>query len=830
MATVKSAKIANWSTDGFPNGPLSKGVLAFDATTEEAYIGSGVGTADGAKLSKDAGEIKLTSKSELRDQLNALAPYNGLIGVDSKQQQENLVFSTTVGNEYKVEENTKFYKIDGAVIEVGVRDLDFSRAGQHPFEVKTITTLTAPTCSVGDYVVYENANLVDNGTFDTDTSGWTPVNNPALSVGTNGVTITYDGVTAPYIRQFITNIPGKAQIFSVGSRSSTTSQDQINIKYNSDNADITVIGTDPIILPESTSDYEIRLYCNTDTVGASATIDNISVKLADDTYRCIEEDITGEDLTTSTKYETRDYISNQYLAVQTKTGVHYEVLLNDAYASETTNEVMTKNNWSKISNGLYSKGGVVGSPIGFWQSLNKGAYHPVFNNFGAIGRTNLVENQWARWYNTDQPNSSTYDQFILGGTGRFSSISEQLFSGVPGSVDNKCYASIYLDQFRDLRTNSEKANIPQLLNECSTEAVNGSLGGYSDMVVTNTAYSYTTTNNVYKYNDTDIGVFSITHNASIGDDVQAIIGAVTIRGTVYSVEEAIIRFRTTDDLSSFILTTYFTDSVVIRVTEKLPIVSYKTSLTNKLYGDPANYITAITDKLSEGKPVLMDPALVSEEGTSLIPNGETAFQLSGTKATTLLISVLNTGTASTPVWSTTGFGLDSVNNDVTQSNTIGLGKSAIVSITSSNACGNIDTPKPVLQVGTNTVATNSNEIVNGNNLTQLLGKVGTGGSVEVKLAEDVVLNSGGVISSVPTNNTISLDNSISPAIKTLNTIATADDGELVYQVFGNELVSNAGVYDGDNGEFNQLTNGVEDDLNVASTKTVVATIGTGNYV
>ena len=45
------------TTDGKPNGPLALNAIGYDKTTNELYIGSGNGTADGTKTSEDAGEL-----------------------------------------------------------------------------------------------------------------------------------------------------------------------------------------------------------------------------------------------------------------------------------------------------------------------------------------------------------------------------------------------------------------------------------------------------------------------------------------------------------------------------------------------------------------------------------------------------------------------------------------------------------------------------------------------------------------------------------------------------------------------------------------------------
>jgi hypothetical protein len=80
------------------------------------------------------------------------------------------------------------------------------------------------------------------------------------------------------------------------------------------------------------------------------------------------------------------------------------------------------------------------------------------------------------------------------------------------------------------------------------------------------------------------------------------------------------------------------------------------------------------------------------------------------------------------------------------------------------------------------------------------------------------------------HNTIALDNSNSPAFKFIETIAEDGDGMAHYQVFAQEMVSNVGAYDGDDGEFTQLTNGTLTDDNANTVKTICASIPLNKYI
>lgn len=485
--------------------------------------------------------------------------------------------------------------------------------------------------------------------------------------------------------------------------------------------------------------------------------------------------------------------------------------------------------------------------------MNRGRYCPVYNPMGTYKDTGSKN-----WYETTFPITSVYSAFQNIGT-------------AIGRPDGKSDKYIYSENFIDKRTNAEKANIPQLLNEVHNGAINGSLGGYGDCVGTEQV-TQTTTGTVATL---EVGT---KLKYSVGDVLQIWNGTTPYRRYVKSVN------GTTVTLDSTIVKT----AVAFIISGgKLPITMFKSRLKSKLYGSPLNYPQSIKDKLASGNLILLDATLVDEAGTSLIPSGQTTFKLSGSKAITMLSSVKSTDSdtnPTAPTWASTVPVLDRINNKFTQ--TLATGDIAIVNVTSSNAVANIATPKAVRQVGNYAVATNSHSIYKGNNLTQLMGKVAVGDGVkglESKVVEDVsyfdinvtraegvfdllhnsyVLRTKDCISGIlnhiydfqgttvlavsastlsfnaqyyfdqglkvsPQHNTITLDNSNSPAIKTLSTIATADDGELLYQVFGEEGKLNTTW--GFDTDFSQLTNGTLVDLNGATVRTIVATTGLGVY-
>lgn len=301
-----------------------------------------------------------------------------------------------------------------------------------------------------------------------------------------------------------------------------------------------------------------------------------------------------------------------------------------------------------------------------------------------------------------------------------------------------------------------------------------------------------------------------------------------------------------------------------------------------------SYPTMMTGRLASGKPLVgLNPLLVGQDGASYIPNSTTLAPTASRKVALALdvgVVSLNSGIS----WITASVEGPKINlvTNTFLSTPYTTGYVWILPYISSNPVANISTPKAVQQVGNYAVATNSHSVYKGNNLTQLIGKVAVGNGakgLESKVVEDVdmigayaysaipnvaysyyageikyvdskvfpnihkgtgyyyfptALSNWAVNSldtfgthifigrylNIPIHSTIALDNSNSPAIKTLSTIATADDGELLYQVFGEEIVGT-----GDTGSFSQLANGTKADWNGTTVRTVCATIGTGVY-
>jgi hypothetical protein len=257
---------------------------------------------------------------------------------------------------------------------------------------------TQSDVSAGDYVVLDREELVTNGTFDSDTSGWSGIRgDETLSVDTqrlkvvNGTTDNggaYQAITGLTIGKtykvsavvdFGTASDATLQIVNSGGTNTYTSASM----FDGETTTVLVTPTETTIRVwvknESTVDGDYNFY------------DNISVKQVDESYRAIQDAPAGTELTTTEYFEVRDQqgIYNQVAVLHkydpsTKTylGMVSEVLFNEMEANETPKQFMLKNGFSQISEGCYSKDGYYYIVSGVYSTYNSGCHHPDYNFYG----------------------------------------------------------------------------------------------------------------------------------------------------------------------------------------------------------------------------------------------------------------------------------------------------------------------------------------------------------------------------------------------------------------------------------------------------------------
>ncbi len=240
------------------------------------------------------------------------------------------------------------------------------------------------------------------------------------------------------------------------------------------------------------------------------------------------------------------------------------------------------------------------------------------------------------------------------------------------------------------------------------------------------------------------------------------------------------------------------------------------------------YPDFMLDTLAKGKPLIgLNPNLVHPvTGGSLIPDGAMDNFSMSSKASTVFSTIRTTDAGAAFVSASTS--TNSVNNENVYTDEA-ANSCLFVPYTASNKVAQINDPLQVTKVGNYTTITNSHSVNKGNNLTQLIGKVGTGDGVDLesKVVEDVVYDSAGAVITSPKHTAIQVDGT-SPATKVLHAVAKDNEGMLHYQVVLQEMKHDDTDY-GDTGKFDNLTNGTATDLNSATVRTVVASKPLNQY-
>jgi hypothetical protein len=721
--------------------------------------------------------------------------------------------------------------------------------------------------NAGDYVVVDKEELVTNGTFDTDINGWTLLADSAV-VDVNGVTIT-SATTDTFLKQVINVVPLTKYIISFDGSATDTNFSSVWVGSSTNTFDNTRVyigtATQKRFHAEFTTlagQSDVYFAIHNGIGGTSTTVDNISVKLKSDIYRAKQDfPIDYDPATTPISVLDTDYfedrtqfgITNKILATMKEDGtIKTEVCFVDTDIEHCGNAhiVMTDNGYSKLSNGLYSKGSDVVTPIGTWSTLNKGAFHPVYNYFGA--------RRWNRsfsgidgdnWYSSSVITpSNTADAFNIVSDSANSidsgavDITGYIGSGVSGHPDSKFYDIIYSDQWIDLRIEANAISEQDELNRVGTKAKSGQLDGIGGVVSTYASYQ----------SDGSAGTYTLyadTYNYVVGEKIDIVFyPSLTVKKGAIITAIPTSFYMDIDTLFERVAgdTAY--------ITKTLPHPSSGTALRTDWIGDPANYPQDWKDRLASGLPMIgMNPLLVGQDGTDYT-SGTSACVLSSKIIERLLVLEDTSGNYSP--WS---IGLEYVSNTVTS--TIDRATNTqIIYYTAKIPTTQVTDPKAVKLVGNYVTATNSHSIYKGNQLVPT-GKVNVGNGdngLENRVVENVDVgvadydsksvigsnvftgcivycddtNNGistGIIgryykrigssftwvmpldllntssfedlgtiplSSTPTHSTISLDNSNSPVVKFIETIAEDDDGMAHYQLFAQEMVWD---YDADTG-------------------------------
>jgi hypothetical protein len=891
-----------------------------DITLNKSYVGlSNVdNTSDADKPISTATQTVLDLKADatyVDELVTANIPFNGYIG-----DKKPMIFSTTVGNEYKMATADRFVNFDGKVIDTYGPELvtnesgayvgDFSSgiAGWSDSDKSTADIIdgiakVTNTVGSGDYGLLLDSEIsMEEGKlykieFDCKFEG---SDNISLRLPSPNKTYIYTNTEWEHKTIYLMAAGDYTTSFILRSGASSIGYwDNISVR------EITTVDMTndmPEVTIQDQSEHGLVVQSSVNA-GDYVVVDGTEVN---DIYRAKQTAPALTSLTNTTYFEDRTQygITNKILATMKEDGtIKTEVCFVDTAIEDCGNAhvVMTDNGYSKLNNGLYSKDGDIVTPIGTWTVSNSGNFHEVYNYFGMYADINDDIGVRSSLLN------STADCFNPANIGTA--------IGHPQGIDKSKYVTA--DQWIDLRIEANAISEQDELNRVGTKAKSGQLDGVGGVVATymNTTYNTTTTtqnsgtDTVIYINDGN--VFNVQFiptitNANkylyeIGDEVltsMVIFGKTGVYSVIGIGRSSTYGsyFRISGNYSTDFETPEITGFKIVW-TKTLPHPSSGTALRTDVIGDPANYPQEWKDRLASGLPLIgMNPLLVGQDGTDYTINCTPIFSHKGTD----YHAQVTYGTDGYVV--STADRLNQVDNSRTSQFNFGTTTQAIgmFQYTAKIPTTQVSDPKAVKIVGNYVTGTNSHGIYKGNQLVPT-GKVNVGNGtngLESRVVEnttivnadyvntgisqfvpintgDIVFNNDGnningingtryirigaysasqdlsttefsntsewaidnttvakseVVASTPQHNTITLDNSNSPAVKFIETIAEDDDGMAHYQVFAQEMATNAGAYDGDDNQFTQLTNGILTDDNANTVKTVVASIPLNKYI
>ena len=760
-------------------------------------------------------------------------------------------------------------------------------------KINGVTTQTAHT--KGDIVVSGN-ELVTNGTFDVDTSGWIASNSTlSISVGKLHIDVTN---TYGFASQQISVISGIDYIIS-----SNVQVQYVRIGSSAGNSNDYYTG-DPYATPKyfvwkanvtGAVWFNFGFYNNT----AVVDIDNISVRVVDDIHQAITDTTAGDLLTDINKFQVLDAVTRYDVIGYTKTG--YKTFKGITLFDEnmSTDDIANAQGCSKLDNGLYSDGVDEITSLRVVQRLNAGAYHPVYNNHGCSLPHDPISTGIQTWYRSNI--TSTFEACTERAIADSSVVGYVPNIGKIGFVDNPSYTRRPDSKFYDKIYNQSNGGIVGVgtyttddinLDIESTKLLSDS--GLERGVETiqrktphdSKYYRNTTVGEIQIYLGSSTDITKIADEGiSIGDVFYILNNTDNTYATGYVVKLGDywcdIKEVTSDMLESN--TTAIGDDVDFIYTKKSnSLLTANSNLSIDVVGDPANYPQDWKNRLASGKSIPFNSLLVGKSGTSNIPDGtKTTFKLS--RKVTAINQVLQSSDSGA-TWSIVAPAFDTIANTATFSTAPAVGDLIMFSPTTRNKPLHQSTPLLIEYISNKVVGNNSNSIYKGAMVTNAITdkvSVGNGSNgLESKVLEnaelgayddgyDGIINDDGdlfsgriaylpsrnnevwcytvtelvnwtaAMSSIvepswelighigvfttPQHNTIVLDAEVSPASKYFTMICIdTTNNEKCLAVSGEEMVSNAGAYDGTTNTFQQLTNGTIIDLNGVTVKTTVA--------
>ena len=133
------------------------------------------------------------------------------------------------------------------------------------------------------------SELITNGTFDSNTTGWTAGNSATLSIVSNVLRITYNGSANPYAVQEISGLTvGKIYVASVDIVNISAGEDARMIVGTTATASVptsgnfTTTGAITVTFTAESTSHWVKLQSLSNAAGEYAEFDNISVKIAEE--------------------------------------------------------------------------------------------------------------------------------------------------------------------------------------------------------------------------------------------------------------------------------------------------------------------------------------------------------------------------------------------------------------------------------------------------------------------------------------------------------------------------------------------------------------------
>ena len=621
----------------------------------------------------------------------------------------------------------------GTINNISVREITTADLTNYMPDVRVETSTstgatTTADIAVGDYVVPEEFNRVSNGKFDSDLNGWNPES--AVWSWSDGTAYGYSLSSAVYMRQYgvlpvSTTITVSFDIVSYGFGTLNVGNTNDSTAFNA----ISGLGKQEFTF-NSGSDTNFEIWTNSGS-GCQIYIDNVKViadgdVILDTAYRA--KDWNGDGtvvplgtaVTNTTYFQARDAVTNQILIAKKSDGTwYYETLFVDVTSTDSAHTALVNNGFSKMSNGMYSKGTDVVTPVAVWNTLNKGAYHPVFNSEGADWIWNVEHTSAKKWYEaypsgTDS-RTSTANLFTHAyGAGYLGSGSVSVHPEV------KYYNIIYPDQLIDLRQEALAPNLVDDLQKSRQNAVSGVTEGVKGKTACYGEFNTAETNST-----ASASAFQVNNTSSI------VVGA-----TIVFLTSAGIKFK---DIVTGVYSNYVTVENVhqrtsgevytsILVSQESNILSSGTSLSTDVIGDPQFYPQAMKDVLASGKPLIgLNPLLVNQDGDVILPDGVTSYKSILSSKSTITSTDIIASSNQGETWSPYATAIGSTNNMLYGASTV-LNNNWIyvVPYTSENPTYNQIDPLKVELVDNVVVASNSHSVHKGGKIVSSIGKIPTG--------------------------------------------------------------------------------------------------------